>query len=124
MSALFGALGFREFLLARRLALRAQRSGVILFAHHLTPSLCFHLLEDSAGVTRGDPTVSAALRTASAKSDALSAVWTNDDQRVRELEFLLALGVQTIQKRSEIAEGLLERHGADISKLHGTCRSS
>src|SRR5260370_17891818 len=94
-----------------------QRRGIVVVAHHLTPPLRFHLLEDAACVAGGDPAVAATLRAAPAKGNTFPAVRTDDDQRGRQLEFLLALSVHTIPKRREIAEGPFKRHGAPVPKL-------
>src|SRR5260370_39413754 len=101
-----------------------QRRGIVVVAHHLTPPLRFHLLEDAACVAGGDPAVAATLRAAPAKGNTFSAVRTDDDERVRQLEFLLALSVQTIQKRCEIAEGLFKRNGSRVRQLHRSRRVS
>src|SRR6185436_7482500 len=72
--ALFGR-GGALFAVFRLFALK--RSAVVRVGDHRPPALRLHPLEDPAGVSRRNPTVPAALRTASAKGDVLPAIGTD-----------------------------------------------
>src|SRR4051812_18985671 len=90
--------------------LALKRSAVVVLDGHRPPVLGLHPLEDPAGVARRNPAVAAAFRTTAAEGDVLAAVGADDHQRVRQLEFLFCLGVETVQKSGQVGEGVVEGH--------------